>query len=42
MSDIERLAIAEFTVDMAESLVGFFKGYSVQGIVLVEVTNRGL
>jgi hypothetical protein len=42
LSDIKRLAIAEFTSDMAETLVAYFKTYATQGVVLVEVTNHGL
>lgn len=35
-------AIAEFSRDMAESLVKFFDQYEQEGIVEIEVTDHGL
>lgn len=36
------LSVAEFTEDMAETLHHYFSSYAKDGIVKVEVTDRGL
>jgi hypothetical protein len=36
------LAVAEFTQDMAETLESYFQAYAADGVVTVEVTDRGL
>lgn len=36
------LAVAEFTQDMAETLESYFQAYASDGVVTVEVTDRGL
>lgn len=42
MKPITILAVAEFTADMAQTLHGYFAVYAKDGIVTVEVSNRGL
>lgn len=36
------LAVAEFSRDMVETLLRHFSTYSVEGVVSVEVTDKGL
>ena len=36
------VAEAEFTEDMAETLCEYFQSYAVDGVVRIEVSNRGL
>lgn len=36
------LAVAEFTKDMSETLDTYFKAYASDGVVTIEVTDRGL
>lgn len=38
----KHLANAEFTRDMAETLISHFADYEVEGIVTIEVTDKGL
>ena len=35
-------ATARFTQDMAETLTGYFTAYAVDGVVSVEISDRGL
>ncbi len=42
MKNPKVLAVAEFSRDMAESLVKFFDQYDRQGVVEIEVTDHGL
>lgn len=39
---VKVLATAEFTADMAETLGSYFAVYANEGVVSVEVTDRGL
>jgi hypothetical protein len=42
VSNFEILAVAEFTADMAATLNKHFAAYADDGIVTLEVSNRGL
>lgn len=39
---VRSIATAEFTKDMVETLQAYFEAYQVNGVVTVEVTDRGL
>ena len=39
---VRSIARAEFTMDMLETLQTYFEAYQVNGVVTVEVTDRGL
>lgn len=38
----KKLATAEFTRDMVETLSAFFDDYQVEGVVRINVTDQGL
>ena len=39
---VRSIASAEFTKDMVDTLQAYFEAYQVNGVVTVEVTDRGL
>lgn len=39
---VDVIATAEFSEDMAETLQNYFRDYAVDGVVSVEVSDRGL
>jgi hypothetical protein len=36
------LATARFTVDMADTLAKYFSAFAIDGVVTLEITDRGL
>lgn len=42
IQNVQILAVAEFTDDMAATLAEYFAAYAVEGVVSIEVTTHGL